>query len=128
MAVLRTEPRREMTVEEFLDWPGDGLGTKFELVHGLIIEVLSPSNVEETWESIEALAGVLSLRGIVVIDSMRVEAQVYRRTDDGRWPDHAAEVVGPGDTLNLHSLGLDIPVAHIYRQTLLETDARGSEG
>lgn len=90
MAALRNETRREMTVEKFLDWPGGGLGTKFQPVHGLP-KAMAPARAE-------------------------------------RCMIHSNLVVGPGDTPHLHALGLDIPVAHIDRQTLLETDAQGSEG
>ena len=34
MATLPKLVPSRMTVEEFLDWPGDGSGTKFELVDG----------------------------------------------------------------------------------------------
>ena len=34
MAALPKLVPPRMTVEEFLDWPGDGSGTKFELVDG----------------------------------------------------------------------------------------------
>jgi Uma2 family endonuclease len=187
-----------MTVEEFLDWPGDGSGLRFQLINGVprpmapastdhgiiqlnigraignhldaldsdyvagtelpvqtrlmrrrnarapdvtvtsapssksrvveeplvIVEVMSPSNEDETWEKILALALVPSLREIVVVDSTVVGATVYRRSDDGTWPVYG-ETVAAGGTIRLATLALDIPMAAVYRRTLLAADAVG---
>lgn len=51
----------------------------------LIVEVISPSNENETWDSIQALAGLVSLKEILVVQSERFEAEVYTRGADGAW-------------------------------------------
>ena len=84
----------------------------------LIVQVMSPNNVEEQWESIRALAHVISIREIVVAESETVEVQVFRRGADGSWPAEP-ECVGPGGTVRLASLDLDIAVADLYWGTAL---------
>jgi Uma2 family endonuclease len=196
MTVPARADRTAMTVEAFLDWPGDGSGRKFQLIDGvpramapasmdhgviqgnvyfaieshlrankmpcrtapegpvvpplksrknarapdvvvtctppstsrvaddplLIVEILSPSNVDETWESIRAMAALRSLREIVVVESERVGIEVYRRTSEGDWPTEP-EVVTAGGTVHFASIGLDVPVADVYRMTLLAAQA-----
>lgn len=202
MTAVRSDSRqglRTMTVEEFLDWPGDGSGRKFQLIDGepramapasmdhgviqlkigraidahleargmpcrtategpvipplksrknarapdvvvtctppstsrvadaplLIVEVLSPSNEDESWDTIRSLAGLRSLQEILVVWSTRVEAEVYRRTAEGDWPTEP-DTVGAGGTIRLSSIGLELPIADVYRMTLLAEAASGS--
>ncbi len=198
MTALRDDRRIELTVEEFLDWPGDGSGAKFQLIDGapramapasadhgvirlnigsiigthlmqagskcriateapvipafksrknarapdvavacsppsksrvfddpiLIVEVLSPGNEDETWESIRALAGVRSLLEILVVNSTRVEAELWRRTPREDWAQEPIAVAGPGSSLRLETVGVELPMAEVYRMTLLEDEAR----
>ncbi|MBX9927081.1 MAG: Uma2 family endonuclease [Hyphomicrobiaceae bacterium] len=92
----------------------------------LIIEVMSPSNEKETWESIHAMANATSLREIVVVQSTEVEARVFTRAADGSWPDHGA-VTGPGGTIRMASIGFELSIADVYENTLL-AEAAGSAG
>lgn len=91
----------------------------------LIVEIVSPSNEDDTWETISTLATNLTLREIVVVQSETVEVQVFTRMADGNWP---AEPVtsGPGGVVRLTTLDLDLAVGKIYAKTLLETEAAGS--
>jgi Uma2 family endonuclease len=82
----------------------------------LIVEVLSPTNANETWESIQACATIGSVIEILVVDSETVDVQVFRRDDKGIWP-MEPERVPMGGTVRLTSLGLEMPVAEIYRGT-----------
>ncbi|MFM9939477.1 MAG: Uma2 family endonuclease [Hyphomicrobiaceae bacterium] len=84
----------------------------------LIIEVLSPSNIEDTWESIRALAPLPTLTEIVVVASESVAIEIYRKDAKGTWGPEP-EVLTEG-TLHLASIGLDLPVAEVYRGTHLE--------
>ncbi len=49
----------------------------------MIIEVLSPSNVREKWESILACATIPTLEGIMVVDSERLQIDIYRKLPEG---------------------------------------------
>ena len=84
----------------------------------LIIEVLSPSNKRETWDSIYACATIPTLTEIVVVDSERVRVEVLRRDTDGSWP-KAGEVTELGGTFKLESISAEFPVAEVYAGTHL---------
>lgn len=198
MALKHTLPS-VMTLEQFLAWPGDGSGRKYELVDGipramspasathgliqnsigsafrvhikasklpcragtempvvppmkarknarvpdisvvcgprtdspvaenpvLIVEIMSPSNEEDTWESIRALAPLLSIREIMVVQSERIGVEVYRRMPDGNWLAEAEEY-GAGETIKLKTLGLSLPISEIYEETHLAEAAQTS--
>lgn len=83
----------------------------------LIIEVLSPGNVEETWESIRALAPLPTLTEIVVVGSEAVGIEIYRKDSRGAWSETPEELTD--GVIHLASIGLDLAVAEIYRGTHL---------
>lgn len=85
----------------------------------LIVEVLSPSNEVETWETITALAALVSLKEILVVHSTSVEARVFTRSAAGGWPSEPA-VVTAGGVIRLTCIDLDLPIAEAYRDTHLE--------
>ena len=84
----------------------------------LIVEVLSPSNQKETWDSIYAMATIPALTEIVVVHSERVRIEVLRRGADGSWP-KAGEVAEHGGTFKLESISAEFPVAEVYAGTHL---------
>ena len=84
----------------------------------LIVEVISPSNEDETWDSITALAGLVSLKEILVVQSERVEAEVYTREDDGAWPRDPVKV-GAGGVVRLKSIGCELDMGEVYEGTVL---------
>ena len=88
----------------------------------LIVEVMSPSNEDATWETIHALANLTSLKEILVVGSTSVEASVYTRDANGAWP-HNPVTTGAGGTVRLTCLDLDLSIAEIYEATLLAPDA-----
>ena len=193
IAVRQDLEQGPMTVDEFLKWPGDGTGRRYELVHGvlrmqnpasdahgtiqsrlnqlianhlertrphcrivanpgiaprlrthwnyrepelgvtctpnrpdvhmlpdpiLLIEVLSPSNADNTWSNIALYATVPSVAEILIVESTKVGAELLRRLPDGNWP-HQPEAIGPGGVIDLATLDLDIPLAEVYRDTYL---------
>jgi Uma2 family endonuclease len=182
-----------MDVADFIDWPGDGIGTRFELIDGvlramapgsdahntivmtlgrlignhlaktrpgcrvvaapgvqprvraewnfripdlgvtcapnrpgeiftpdpiLLIEVLSPSNASETYESVRAYATLPSVQEILVVHSTRIEAELLRRDPAGDWPANAT-ILTTGSKLNLESIGTSLSIADIYAGTHL---------
>ena len=181
-----------LDVADFIDWPGDGLGTRYELIDGvlramapgsdahntivsnltgmiwqhlrkarpgcrvvaapgvqprvraewnfripdlgvtcapnrsgeiftpdpvLLIEVLSPSNASETYESVRAYATLPSVQEILVIHSTRLEAELLKRDGAGNWPANAT-VVTRGN-FSLDSIGAELAIAEIYAGTHL---------
>jgi Uma2 family endonuclease len=79
----------------------------------LIVEVLSPTNTDETWESIRACATIPSVAEILVLDSERVHAQVFLKDAKGHWPDPGV-IVEAGGTIHLASLGLEMAMDEVY--------------
>lgn len=84
----------------------------------LLIEILSPSNEEETWSNIWTYTTIPSVTEILAVHSTRMEAEYLRRATDGTWPEEP-ETIGRHATLTLHSIGLSIPLADFYRTTAL---------
>ncbi|MDX2289035.1 MAG: Uma2 family endonuclease [Hyphomicrobiaceae bacterium] len=82
----------------------------------LIVEILSPSNEDDTWESITALATVASLREIVVVQSERMEALVYTRLSDNNWPEQGVTVPADG-VVRLSSIDAELKMSDIYLKT-----------
>ncbi len=80
----------------------------------LVIEILSPSNAEETWENVWAYTTIPSVTEILVISSTAVEAELLRREPDGSWPAQA-DPLSRGDTLRLDSIALALPLTVPYR-------------
>jgi Uma2 family endonuclease len=81
----------------------------------LIVEVLSPSNQAETWANVWAYTTIPSVQEILVLHSVRIRADIFRRGADGTWPE-APEVVSEGE-LHLASVDFRVPVAAVYRTT-----------
>ena len=79
----------------------------------LIVEVLSPTNAEETWESIRACASIPSVSEILVVDSERMHAEIYVKDDKGNWP-VPGDIVGAGGTIRLTALGLEMSMDEVY--------------
>ena len=84
----------------------------------VLIEILSPSNDKETWESIRACATVPSLKEIVVADSEKLHIEVYRKDRDGNWPE-TSEKIEPDGILHLTSFGAQFPLRDVYANTYL---------
>jgi Uma2 family endonuclease len=84
----------------------------------LIVEILSPSNPDATWETIHALANLTSLKEILVLQSTVMEAHVFTRAADGAWP-YDPVVSGFGDTIQLTCLDLALPMADVYEGTIM---------
>ncbi|HKM65138.1 MAG TPA: Uma2 family endonuclease [Acidisphaera sp.] len=198
MNQLARRPLPHMSAEEFLAWPGDGTGRRFQLVDGevramspasrthgviqatlarlignaidaaelplqvvtegaiipgmsasdnvrvpdivvapdddmggdqvvtdpvLMVEVLSPGNMDDTRDNVRAYATLPSVREIVVVHSARLLAEVHRRDASGVWLADP-ELVGSGDRLRLASVGLDCRLDDVYAKTWLTRNKR----
>lgn len=84
----------------------------------LIVEVLSPSNHKETWDSIYAMATIPTLNEIVVVHSEKMPVEVLKHGPDGAWP-KVGEVAEVGGTMKLTSISAEFPVVEIYVGTHL---------
>ncbi len=84
----------------------------------LVVEILSPGNERETREALRAYATVPTVREILVVRSTEIAAEILRRGADDGWP-NAPEVVGPGGSLRLDSVGLTCAIEDFYDGTHL---------
>ena len=84
----------------------------------VLVEILSPSNADETWANVWPYTTIPSVTEIVVISSSEIAAQLLHRAADGSWPEQA-EQIGRGDELVLPNIGLRLPLVAAYRTTTL---------
>ena len=87
----------------------------------LIIEILSPSNEAETRENVWAYTTIPSVREILLVRSTDIGAELFRRQDDGNWPEQP-ELIGNGDEFALDSIGFRAKLGDFYEDTHLRRD------
>lgn len=83
-----------------------------------LIEILSPSNEQQTWANIWAYTTIPTVLEILVLSSTEVRAEVLRRRPDGTWPEQP-DPVGPGGELRIESIGFAAPLTAAYATTSL---------
>jgi len=86
----------------------------------LLIEILSPKNRKDTWNNVPLFASVPSVQEIVLVDSESIQLDVLRRAEDGSWPTDPTRIT-TGQVLELHTIGLELPLPEIYRGTHLQS-------
>ena len=84
----------------------------------LLVEILSPNNYAETRASIWTYATLPSVQEILVVNSVRIAAELLRRHDDGAWPEQPEMIPAEGNVV-LASVGFTVPLAALYRTTSL---------
>jgi Uma2 family endonuclease len=88
----------------------------------LLIEVLSPSNENDTWTNIWAYTAIPTVREILVLDSTRVEGWLLRRDAQNDWPKEPERLTG--DTrIVLSSIQFTANLMDAYATTHLADDA-----
>lgn len=80
----------------------------------LLVEILSPSNADETWANVWAYTTIPSVREILVLSSTAIAADLLRRDTNCDWP-AAAQRIGTGEVLRLDSIGMELLLADAYR-------------
>lgn len=85
-----------------------------------ILEVLSPSNEQDTRDNVFTYMTIESVRQILMLQSTRVEGETFARGPDGRWPDEATPL-GPDDTVTVDAVGFSCRVREFYDRTNLAT-------
>jgi Uma2 family endonuclease len=80
----------------------------------LIVEVLSPSTEAfDRGKKFTRYRQSNTLQEYVLIESNEIAVECFRKNDQGLWVLHT---YGEGDTLNLESVGISIPVEKLYRR------------
>lgn len=80
----------------------------------LLMEILSPSNEDQTWANVWTYTTIPSVAEILIVSSTSVHAELLRRLPGGTWPEQPASLDAEA-TLELASIGLALPLAAIYR-------------
>src|SRR5438128_281775 len=94
------DERDRQTQEEMLEYPC------------LVIEVLSPSTERlDRHKKSNYYRAMPSIQEYVLVDSQEQAVEVYRRVENGFW---WFSYFGPGDRVELDSLGVIIPIEVIY--------------
>ncbi|MDQ2803034.1 MAG: Uma2 family endonuclease [Pseudomonadota bacterium] len=84
----------------------------------LIVGILSPNNYAETRANVWAYTTIPSVQEVLVVNSVRMEAELLRRDADGSWPEQP-EMLLEVATLELASVNFAVPLAALYRTTSL---------
>lgn len=88
----------------------------------LIVEVLSPSTAAfDRGKKFTRYRQSSTLKEYVLIESDEIAVECFRRNDQGLWVLHT---YGEGDTLNLESVGISIPVEKLYRQVKFDVEEK----
>jgi len=85
----------------------------------LIVEVLSPSNRDDTWNNILRYATLPSVEEMLNVESEVVRVEMLRRLADGSWAYAPETTIGLGSSVRIDSIGLMLPLAGIYADTHL---------
>ncbi len=87
----------------------------------LIAGILSPSNEIHTWANIWAYTTIPRVREIVIVSSVRIEAELLRRNHDASWPEEPEEPeqIAPAASSRLKSVDFDVTLRTLYRTTPL---------
>ncbi len=88
----------------------------------LVVEILSPTNEQETWENVWTYVSIPSVQEILVLRSASIAADVLRRRPDGTWPEEPIQI-GRDETLRLECIGLTCPLTECYIGTYLARSA-----
>ncbi len=78
----------------------------------LLIEILSPSNQADTRSNVWAYTSIASVQEILILDSIRMAAEMLGRTPEGGWPEEPA-MQFEGDLL-FGSIGFSLSLAELY--------------
>lgn len=81
-----------------------------------ILEVLSPTNEQDTRENVWAYMTIPSVRQILLLASTAIKGEMFARTRDGTWPEEAVPLTA-GDTVRIDSIGFACTLAEFYART-----------
>jgi Uma2 family endonuclease len=87
----------------------------------ILVEILSPSNAAMTRDNVWAYTTIPSVREILLLESVAVAAELFRRGADGAWPGAPLVIGSPNDVI-LESIGFRAGLVEFYRTTNLMPD------
>lgn len=87
----------------------------------LIIEVLSPSTeAYDRGRKFRLYQDLATIQEFVLVDAQQQVIEVYRRAENHFW---TYTLFGPGEQVELRSLGLTIPIASIYKKVRFKKES-----
>lgn len=84
----------------------------------LLIEILSATNVSDTWKNVWAYTTIPGLKEILIVHSTRIAAEHLLRQPDGSWPETTTKL-GARGALDLSSIGFKARLKAVYDGTHL---------
>jgi ABC-type amino acid transport system permease subunit len=87
-----------------------------------LIKTLSVGFIEFI-RGVPLYATLPSVQEILLVDSSKVEAMLLRRGADENWPQEP-HTIEPGGVIALASIGLEVTLAEVYRDTHLASPQR----
>ena len=83
-----------------------------------LLEVLSPSNEQDTRDNVWAYMTVPSVRQILLLESTGVRGEMFTRRPGGPWPEEAQELLG-ADLVHVEQIDFTCPLSDSYARTSL---------
>ena len=84
-----------------------------------ILEILSPSNEQDTRDNVWAYMTIPSVRQVLLLDSTAVRGEMFQRRRDGTWPEEAVEL-SAGDAVHVEPpIGFSCALREFYARTNL---------
>ena len=83
-----------------------------------LLEILSPSNEQDTRDNVWAYMTVPSVRQILLLHSTTLRGELFARRADDTWPEEATELAAD-DTLVIEPIGFTCVLRSFYAQTNL---------
>ena len=85
-----------------------------------ILEILSPSNEQDTRDNVWVYMTIPSVQQVVLLDSRSIRGEVFQRGRDGGWPEEATEL-SAGDAVRIEPIGFSCALAEFHARTSLVT-------
>lgn len=83
-----------------------------------ILEVLSPSNEQDTRDNVWAYMTIPSVQQILLLDSTAVRGEMSQRQGNGAWPEEADDLAA-GDIVHIAQIRFSCPLDSFYARTNL---------
>lgn len=83
-----------------------------------LLEVLSPSNEQDTRDNVWAYMTVPSVRQILLLESTKMRGEMFTRRPDGMWPEEAQDLLA-ADPVHVERIGFTCPLSEFYARTSL---------
>jgi Uma2 family endonuclease len=80
----------------------------------VLIEVLSPSNANDTWANVTSYETIPSVAAVLVLHGDAVRGHLLVREAGGQWPADPV-ALGPDGLVVLDCIGFEAPIAAFYR-------------